>query len=65
MSHHALSSLISPHCLFFSEDGYKDLTDYMEPSIIPILAVLLVFSVVGSVYVFRGYWVIGLFHISF
>lgn len=43
----------------FPDDGYKRPTaDYTECIIVAVLtAVLLVFSVVGSVYVFRGHWV--------
>ncbi len=44
----------------FPDDGYKDLVmwDYTEMTIVAIFTgVLLVFSVVGSVYIFRGHWV--------
>lgn len=43
----------------FPDDGYKEPTvDYRESIIVAVFtAVLLVFSVVGSVYVFRGHWV--------
>lgn len=44
----------------FPDDGYKEpkIWDYTEFIIVAVVTgVLLVFSVVGSVYVFRGHWV--------
>ncbi|XP_026159079.1 uncharacterized protein LOC113128181 isoform X3 [Mastacembelus armatus] len=49
----------SEHCVCVPDDGYHEpkMWDYTEVIIVAVFTgVLLVFSVVGSVYVFRGHW---------
>lgn len=51
---------VSNCCFFIPDHGYKELTnlDFTEFIVVSVLSgVLLIFSVVGSVYVLRGYWV--------